>query len=203
MGIEGIVLEHHADTAVLGRKSETSSSPKRSCPSVGLSKPQIRFRAVLLPQPEGPKSPISLPSGDLEVEVIYGNDIFAVFPAADRTAGGNFLVRCCNTIFMCIFPFLINESKSHRSPSNHWIYDPGRGIRSFGDAEYPQAFYKVLFPPGGNNDLIQHIFIADIFQTFQRVMYGEVEYWGVMRRLFSVEPGPGSCFSIPDCGGCV
>ncbi len=50
---------------------------------------------------------------------------------------------------------------------------------AFGDAEYPQAFYKVLFPPGGNNDLIQHIFIADIFQTFQRVMYGEVEYWGV------------------------
>ena len=50
---------------------------------------------------------------------------------------------------------------------------------AFGDAEYPQAFYKVLFPPGGNNDLIQHIFIADIFQTFQRVMYGEVGVLGV------------------------
>lgn len=50
---------------------------------------------------------------------------------------------------------------------------------AFGDAEYPQAFYKVLFPPGGNNDLIQHIFIADVFQTFQRVMYGEVGVLGV------------------------
>ena len=50
---------------------------------------------------------------------------------------------------------------------------------AFGDAEYPQAFNKVLFPPGGNNDLIQHIFIADIFQTFQRVMYGEVGVLGV------------------------
>ena len=50
---------------------------------------------------------------------------------------------------------------------------------ALGDAEYPQAFYKVLFPPGGNNDLIQHIFIADIFQTFQRVMYGEVGVLGV------------------------
>ena len=47
------------------------------------------------------------------------------------------------------------------------------------DAEYPQAFNKVLFPPGGDNDLIQHIFIADIFQTFQRVMYGEVGVLGV------------------------
>ena len=66
---------------------------------------------------------------------------------------------------------------------------------AFGDAEYPQAFYKVLFPPGGNNDLIQHIFIADIFQTFQRVMYGEgYSPWNCR---------PGSCFSIPDCGGCV
>ena len=36
---------------------------------------------------------------------------------------------------------------------------------ALGDAEYPQAFNKVLFPPGGNNDLIQHIFIADVFQT--------------------------------------
>lgn len=50
---------------------------------------------------------------------------------------------------------------------------------AFGDAEYPQAFYKVLFPPGGNNDLIQHIFIADVFQTFQRVMHGEVGVLGV------------------------
>ena len=50
---------------------------------------------------------------------------------------------------------------------------------AFGDAEYPQAFYKVLFPPGGNNDLIQHIFIADVFQTFQRVMYGEVGVLGI------------------------
>lgn len=50
---------------------------------------------------------------------------------------------------------------------------------ALGDAEYSQAFYKVLFPPGGNNDLIQHIFIADVFQTFQRVMYGEVGVLGV------------------------
>ena len=50
---------------------------------------------------------------------------------------------------------------------------------AFGDAEYPQAFYKVLFPPGGNNDIIQHIFISDIFQTFQRVMYGEVGVLGI------------------------
>lgn len=50
---------------------------------------------------------------------------------------------------------------------------------ALGDAEYPQTFNKVLFPPGGNNDLIQHIFIADIFQTFQRVMYGEVGVLGV------------------------
>ena len=50
---------------------------------------------------------------------------------------------------------------------------------ALGDAEYPQAFNKVLFPPGGDNDLIQHIFIADIFQTLQRVMYGEVGVLGV------------------------
>ncbi len=74
---------------------------------------------------------------------------------------------------------------------------------ALGDAEYPQAFYKVLFPPGGNNDLIQHIFIADIFQTFQRVMYGEVGVLGVHAEVVPWSCKPGSCFSIPDCGGCV
>ena len=49
---------------------------------------------------------------------------------------------------------------------------------AFGDAEYPQAFYKYCFRPE-NNDLIQHIFIADVFQTFQRVMYGEIGVLGV------------------------
>ena len=54
-----------------------------------------------------------------------------------------------------------------------------RVYEALGDAEYPQAFYKVLFPLGGNNNFVEHIFIADVFQAFQGVVYGEVGILGV------------------------
>ena len=136
-----------------GGSPVTSSSPKKILPSVGFSRPQIRFRAVLLPQPEGPKSPISLPSGISKSKSFTAMTSSRFFLPRTGPRAGNFLVRCCNTIFMCIFPFLINESKSHRSPSksqmifrfhrnlsNRWIYDPGRGIRSSRRCRIPADF---------------------------------------------------------------
>ena len=180
-----------------GGSPVTSSSPKKILPSVGFSRPQIRFRAVLLPQPEGPKSPISLPSGISKSKSFTAMTSSRFFLPRTGPRAGNFLVRCCNTIFMCIFPFLIymiqgskglsphelahrwakklgtrpdmsikvgcqshdmrilgrivrarsaEQSvgsmiiKSHRSPSNHWIYDPGRDIRSFRRCRIPAGF---------------------------------------------------------------
>ena len=41
----------------------TSLSPKRILPLVGFSRPQIMFSVVLFPQPDGPRRPMSSPSG--------------------------------------------------------------------------------------------------------------------------------------------
>ena len=54
-----------------------------------------------------------------------------------------------------------------------------RVYEALGDAEYAQTFYKVLFPFGRNNNFIEHIFIADVFQAFEGVVYGEVGVLGV------------------------
>ena len=97
-----------------GGSPVTSSSPKKILPSVGFSRPQIRFSAVLLPQPEGPKSPISLPSGISKSKSFTAMTSSRFFLPRTGPRAGNFLVRCCNTIFMCIFPFYIYDTRVKR-----------------------------------------------------------------------------------------
>ena len=46
-----------------GGSAVTSLSPKKILPLVGFSRPQIMFSVVLFPQPEGPRRPMSSPSG--------------------------------------------------------------------------------------------------------------------------------------------
>ena len=50
-------LEHLRDVALLpGVASVTSRPSNRMRPSVGRSRPEIRLRSVVLPQPDGPSS---------------------------------------------------------------------------------------------------------------------------------------------------
>ncbi len=79
-----------------GGRAVTSSPPKKILPAVGVSSPQIMFSVVDLPQPEGPSSPTSLPSGTVKVRSCTA----VVSPLALRPRAGNRLVRPCNSIFI-------------------------------------------------------------------------------------------------------
>jgi hypothetical protein len=59
MGKQGVVLEYQAHPALFRSEAEwpgrlTSSPPMRISPADSFSKPAMRRRAVVLPQPEGP-----------------------------------------------------------------------------------------------------------------------------------------------------
>ena len=54
--VERVVLEDHGDVAVLGGRSFTTWPLMEIVPSVGSSRPAIRRKVVVLPQPEGPTS---------------------------------------------------------------------------------------------------------------------------------------------------
>ena len=47
------------------------------------------------------------------------------------------------------------------------------------DAEYPQAVDKILFPLVRDDDLVEHVFVADVFQMLQGIVYGKVGVLGV------------------------
>ena len=83
-----------------GGSAVTSSPPKKIRPAVGVSSPQIMFSVVDLPQPEGPSSPTSLPSGTSKVR----SRTAVTAPRAFLPRAGNCLVRSCNWIFMPHIP---------------------------------------------------------------------------------------------------
>ena len=49
-----------------------------------------------------------------------------------------------------------------------------RIYHTLGDAEYPQAVYKVLLSVAGYDNFIQHIFVTDILQTLQGIMHSKI-----------------------------
>ena len=83
-----------------GGAAVTSSSPKKICPAVGVSSPQIMFKVVLLPQPEGPSSPTSLPSGTVKLS----ESTAVTSPELPLPRAGNRLVRPISLIFMHTSP---------------------------------------------------------------------------------------------------
>ena len=96
MRIQGIVLEHHAHAPLSRGNLVTSCSPKKIWPQEGDRRPQIIFKVVLFPQPEGPKSPTSCPSGSSKEKWST-----AVTSSCDfLPLAGNVLVRSLSTIFM-------------------------------------------------------------------------------------------------------
>ena len=65
-----VVLEHHADVALVRRRARiTSRSPKRMLPLSGRMKPASTISSVVLPEPEGPSSVRNSPARDIEVQV--------------------------------------------------------------------------------------------------------------------------------------
>ena len=79
-----------------GARAVTSSSPKKILPEVGVSSPQIMFSVVDFPQPEGPSSPTSMPSGISKVK----SSTAITSPWAFLPRAGNRLVRFSSVIFI-------------------------------------------------------------------------------------------------------
>ncbi len=142
----------------------TSSSPKKICPSVGFNRPQIKFRVVLFPQPEGPKRPMSLPSG-----ISKSKSFTAMTSSLFLPLPGNFLVRFFKMIFM-----RFSLQKVFRRKGTLRLLQAVRVFQIAGymvqvgidealrHAEYVKAVDEVVLPVAGNDDFIQGVFIADI-----------------------------------------
>ena len=58
----------------VGGSSVTSSPPIRMRPAVGISRPAIMRRVVVLPQPDGPSSVTSVPGSMVKRHVVDGGD---------------------------------------------------------------------------------------------------------------------------------
>ncbi len=75
-----IVLEHHAEAALLGRSGSMRFSSSQMPPPVAGRRPAIRFSVVDLPQPEGPSramnSPLRIVS-ETSLEGVVGSEIAA------------------------------------------------------------------------------------------------------------------------------
>ena len=71
VGKERIGLKHHADRAAASRPGGHVAAAMRIDPSVGVSKPAIIRRVVVLPQPLGPEKAHELAALDREVEVLH------------------------------------------------------------------------------------------------------------------------------------
>ena len=69
VGEDGVVLEHEADLAPVGRhQAHVAAVEQRICPSDGVSIPAIMFIVVVLPQPRRPQQRDELLVPDLEIE---------------------------------------------------------------------------------------------------------------------------------------
>ena len=112
--------------------SVTSSSSKNILPLVGAKSPLIRFSAVLFPQPDGPRRPISLPSGISKLKSLTAiTSPLAFFPLA-----GNRLVRFLSTIFI------------HASSHRYFVYIGRTNSRR---VLYYFSMLAVIFPPLSHN----------------------------------------------------
>ena len=80
----------------------TSSSPKKIFPEDGFSNPQIILSVVLFPHPDGPKRPISFPSGISKLKLLTAITSSLIF----LLRLGYRLVRFCNTIFKFVPPLI-------------------------------------------------------------------------------------------------
>ncbi len=63
-----------------GDKSVTSVSLKNTLPSVGLSKPEIKFKRVVFPHPEGPSSAPAHPSSKTKSIPLSASAPFLLLP---------------------------------------------------------------------------------------------------------------------------
>ena len=71
---ERVRLEHHAHVAPVRRRGTDVRPVERRCvPALGISKPAIIRRVVVLPQPDGPEERDELAALDREVEALDGD----------------------------------------------------------------------------------------------------------------------------------
>ena len=58
---EGVVLEDHADVALVRRQERDLAVAEQTLPASGPTKPASTMRSVVLPEPEGPSSVMNSP----------------------------------------------------------------------------------------------------------------------------------------------
>ena len=71
----------------------TARPPRETVPASGRSKPAIRRRNVVLPQPDGPSSARISPRGDVERHVVDGDDVAEPFRQS-RDGNRRLILRC-------------------------------------------------------------------------------------------------------------
>ena len=71
---EGVVLEDHADVALLGRQASDVHAVDEDCPAVGATKPAIISMIVVLPEPLGPRRVMNSPWLDDQIDGVDGDD---------------------------------------------------------------------------------------------------------------------------------
>ena len=82
-----VVLEHHADLALVGRQSVTRSPSMRISPLSGMRKPATRLSSVVLPQPEGPSRVMNLAAADRQRTLVQRDTVAEALGHAVETHG--------------------------------------------------------------------------------------------------------------------